>query len=48
VVGSGHADKPQVAMLVGALLQLKELPAEDATDALAVALTHLNVLRVGA
>lgn len=47
VVGSGRADKPQVAMLVGALLQLKELPAEDATDALAVALTHLNVLRVG-
>jgi crossover junction endodeoxyribonuclease RuvC len=47
IVGSGRAEKPQVAMLVGALLGLKELPAEDATDALAVALTHLNVMRVG-
>jgi len=47
IVGSGRAEKPQVALLVGALLGLKELPAEDATDALAVALTHLNVLRLG-
>ena len=48
VVGSGRADKQQVAMLVGTLLGLKELPSEDATDALAVALTHLNVTRLGA
>lgn len=47
VVGSGRAEKTQVAQLVGALLGLKELPAIDATDALAVALTHLNVMRVG-
>jgi crossover junction endodeoxyribonuclease RuvC len=47
IVGSGRAEKPQVALLVGALLQLKELPAEDATDALAIALTHLNVMRLG-
>jgi crossover junction endodeoxyribonuclease RuvC len=47
VVGSGRAEKSQVALLVGALLGLKQLPAEDATDALAVAITHLNVLRLG-
>lgn len=45
VVGAGRAEKSQVAMLVGALLGLRELPAEDATDALAVALTHLQILR---
>jgi crossover junction endodeoxyribonuclease RuvC len=45
VVGSGRAEKRQVAMLVGALLGLRELPSEDATDALAIALTHLQVLR---
>ncbi len=48
VVGSGRAEKSQVALLVGALLGPKTLPAEDATDALAVAITHLNVLRLGA
>lgn len=48
IVGSGKADKQQVARLVGAVLQLAELPALDATDALAVALTHLNASRFGA
>jgi len=48
VVGSGRAEKSQVALLVGALLGLKELPTVDATDALAVAITHLNVMRLGA
>lgn len=47
VVGSGRAEKQQVAQLVGALLGLRELPGEDATDALAIALTHLNVSRLG-
>jgi len=47
VVGSGRAEKQQVAILVGTLLGLRELPGEDATDALAIALTHLNVSRVG-
>ncbi|MDB4973250.1 MAG: Crossover junction endodeoxyribonuclease RuvC [Myxococcaceae bacterium] len=47
VVGSGRAEKTQVAQLVGALLGLKELPGIDATDALAIALTHLNVCRIG-
>ena len=39
--GRGAADKHQVARIVGAMLQLKTLPPVDATDALAVALTHL-------
>ncbi len=45
IVGSGRAEKPQVARLVAAVLGLKELPGVDATDALAVALTHLNAQR---
>ena len=40
VAGSGRADKTQVARIVQAMLQLKELPGEDATDALAIAITH--------
>lgn len=47
IVGSGRADKQQVAQLVGALLQLGELPSVDATDALAVAIAHLNATRLG-
>jgi crossover junction endodeoxyribonuclease RuvC len=47
LVGSGRADKQQVAQLVGAVLGWKELPALDATDALAIALTHLNASRLG-
>lgn len=47
LVGSGRADKQQVAQLVGAVLGWKELPAVDATDALAIALTHLNASRLG-
>lgn len=42
VAGRGNATKEQVAQLVGRLLRLKELPGEDATDALALALTHLQ------
>lgn len=45
VAGKGNATKPQVARLVGAILGLRELPGEDATDALAVAITHLQTLR---
>jgi crossover junction endodeoxyribonuclease RuvC len=47
VVGSGRAEKQQVALIVGALLGLRELPGIDATDALAVAITHINVSRMG-
>lgn len=45
VVGTGKAEKSQVARLVGALLGMSELPGPDATDALAIALTHLSVSR---
>ena len=40
VVGRGRASKDQVSRLVGAILGWRELPAIDATDALAVAITH--------
>lgn len=40
VSGSGRADKDQVARMVQALIGLRTLPRADATDALAVAITH--------
>ena len=40
VTGSGRADKHQVQMMVKALLGLPEVPAEDAADALAMAICH--------
>ena len=40
IVGRGGADKLQVQHMVTVLLQLKEKLAEDAADALAVALCH--------
>jgi len=40
IVGRGAADKVQVQHMVSVLLQLRETPAEDAADALAVALCH--------
>ena len=40
VSGSGRADKTQVARMVQALIGLRSLPRADATDALAVAITH--------
>ncbi len=40
VSGSGRADKDQIARMVQALIKLKSLPRADATDALAVAITH--------
>jgi crossover junction endodeoxyribonuclease RuvC len=46
VAGRGAADKAQIARVVGAMLGLTELPAEDATDALAIAITHLAASRV--
>lgn len=42
VVGNGNADKSQVAFMVRALLGLKETPAADAADALAIAMAHLQ------
>ncbi|HJL39518.1 MAG TPA: crossover junction endodeoxyribonuclease RuvC, partial [Polyangiaceae bacterium LLY-WYZ-15_(1-7)] len=45
VAGRGRADKAQVARLVTAILQLDETPPEDASDALAIALTHVQASR---
>lgn len=46
LAGRGGADKRQVAMMVKALLGLRELPRADATDALAAAITHAHIARV--
>ena len=40
ITGSGRAEKDQVAELVMVLLSLTQKPPVDATDALAVAITH--------
>ncbi len=40
IVGRGAADKVQVQHMVTLLLGMRETPAEDAADALAVALCH--------
>jgi crossover junction endodeoxyribonuclease RuvC len=45
VAGRGQAPKKQLARIVGAILGLAELPPVDATDALAVAITHANAAR---
>ena len=45
VVGRGAADKVQVGRLVSALLGLSTPPEEDAADALAVAITHIQASR---
>lgn len=42
VVGYGRAEKRQVQQMVKAILRMSELPAEDAADALAVAVCHAN------
>jgi crossover junction endodeoxyribonuclease RuvC len=43
VAGGGRAEKAQVAGMIRVLLGLKEVPPADAADALAVAVTHLQV-----
>ena len=46
VAGYGGADKRQVQEMVRALLQLDSTPKpDDAADALAIAITHLNTKR---
>ena len=44
VVGYGRAEKYQVQTMVKAILKLQQLPSEDAADALAVAICHINNL----
>ena len=45
VVGAGGAAKAQVAYMVRVLLALDAEPAQDAADALAVAICHVNTRR---
>jgi len=45
IVGRGAADKLQIGRLVTALLGLSVPPEEDAADALAVAITHIQASR---
>jgi len=42
VTGNGRASKQQVQFMVQRLLNLKEAPALDASDALAIAMCHLH------
>lgn len=42
VTGNGNASKRQVGYMVKAMLELEVTPAEDASDALAVALCHAH------
>ena len=42
VVGSGHADKDQIRMMVGVLLPRCNPANADAADALAIAITHAH------
>ena len=42
IAGSGAADKTQVQYMVTKLLKLSAEPAEDAADALAIALCHYH------
>jgi crossover junction endodeoxyribonuclease RuvC len=46
VVGSGGAEKSQVAHMMKVLLQLTAVPPPDAGDALAVAMCHANSRRL--
>jgi crossover junction endodeoxyribonuclease RuvC len=48
VTGSGTADKGQIARMVQALIKLRSLPRADASDALAVAITHGRTLKQSA
>ncbi|MCI0467193.1 MAG: crossover junction endodeoxyribonuclease RuvC [Beijerinckiaceae bacterium] len=43
VTGTGHAEKGQIALMVGALLPGAIAQGADAADALAVAITHARV-----
>jgi crossover junction endodeoxyribonuclease RuvC len=46
VAGRGQAPKEQLARIVGAMLGWRELPVADATDALAIAITHAQAATV--
>ncbi len=46
VVGYGRAEKSQVQKMVTTILHLAKIPPADAADALAVAICHINFLKV--
>ena len=46
VVGYGGAQKEQVQIMVKSILKLSACPQEDAADALAIAICHINTIKV--
>ncbi len=45
ITGYGRADKKQIQLMVKTILKLKEIPKpDDAADAIAIAITHINSL----
>jgi crossover junction endodeoxyribonuclease RuvC len=48
IAGKGHAPKEQVALVVRAVLALRETPPPDAADALAIGITHLRAAALSA
>lgn len=42
IVGAGHGEKAQIRMMIGVLLPKADPRSEDASDALAVAVTHAH------
>ncbi|NKB25039.1 MAG: crossover junction endodeoxyribonuclease RuvC [Kiritimatiellae bacterium] len=44
VVGFGSAHKDQIGKMIKSILGLQEIPQEDASDALALAICHLHTL----
>jgi len=47
VAGRGRASKQQIAQIACAMLGFRTIPGLDATDALAIAITHANACRMG-
>jgi crossover junction endodeoxyribonuclease RuvC len=45
IVGHGRAEKQQIVYMVRRLLSLESDPAQDAADAMAIALTHIHMRR---
>jgi len=43
IVGNGRADKQQIVYMVVRLLALSKNPPQDAADAMAIAMTHLQL-----
>jgi crossover junction endodeoxyribonuclease RuvC len=48
IAGAGRADKAQVAQMIRIVLGLSAVPRSDAADALAIAVTHLQGVRLSA